>query len=57
MGVGVARAKYDLVGIDVGLSELSAAANVAVGGDSRTSSGVGVGGKVIDAPNQWSHRR
>ena len=58
MGVGVARAKYDLVGIDVGLSELSAAVNVAVGVGSRSSSGSGVGvaGKVIDVPSQSSHR-
>ena len=58
MGAGVARTIFNLVGIDVGLSELSAAVNVAVevGLRSSSGSGVGVAGKVIDVPSQWSHR-
>ena len=58
-GTGVDRTSLDLVGIDVELSELSATVLVAEGVGSRNSSGRGVGvdGNVIDAPNQWSHRR
>jgi len=58
-GTVVDRTSLDLVGIDVELSELSAAVNVAVEVGSRSSSGSGVGvaGKVIDVPSQPSHRR
>ena len=54
MGVGVARTEYDLVGIGVGLSEFSPAADVAVEVSSRSSLGLGVdvGGKVIELPSQ-----